>query len=115
VNVSAVLESTNSFTLGNVDRNRKKGTATITVNAPNPGELVVTGNGVTGASAVGAVSATTVSAPGPIELLIKAKGKKKRKLKRAGKVKVNPSITYTPTGGSPSTQSLKVTLKKRNR
>jgi 3-dehydroquinate synthase class II len=45
---------------------RKKGTATITVNAPNPGELVVTGNGVTGASAVGAVSATTVSAPGPM-------------------------------------------------
>ena len=41
------------------------------------------------------------------------KGKKKRKLNETGKVKLNVAITYTPTGGVPSTQSLKVKLKKK--
>lgn len=50
---------------------------------------------------------------GTASLLIKAKGKQKRKLYDKGKVKLNPAITYTPTGGNPSTQSLKVKLKKK--
>jgi hypothetical protein len=45
-------------------------------------------------------------------LLIKAMGKKKRKLNETGKVKLNVAVTYTPTGGDPSTQSIKVKLKK---
>ena len=45
-------------------------------------------------------------------MLIKAKGKKKRKLNDTGKVTLNVAVTYTPTGGDPSTQSVKVKLKK---
>ena len=30
-----------------------------------------------------------------------------------GKVKVKPKVTHTPTGGDPSTRSIKVKLKKR--
>ena len=45
-------------------------------------------------------------------LLIKAKGKKKRKLNDTGKVKLNATISYTPTGGTASTHSRKVKLKK---
>ena len=52
----------------------------------------------------------TVTAPGAVELLIKARGKKKRKLNETGKVK--PNVTFTPTGGDPSTQSRKLKLKK---
>ena len=50
---------------------------------------------------------------GAAQLLIKAKGKKKRKLNETGKVKLNVAITFTPTGGDPSEQSLKVRLKKK--
>lgn len=50
---------------------------------------------------------------GQAQLLITATGKKKRKLNETGKVKLNVAINYTPTGGSPSTQSIKVKLKKR--
>ncbi len=47
-----------------------------------------------------------------MQLLIKAKGKKKRKLNSTGKVKVKPKITYTPAGGRPITSSVKVKLIK---
>ena len=50
---------------------------------------------------------------GPVKVTIRAKGKKKRKLNETGKVKLNVAITYTPTGGSPSTDSTKVKLRKR--
>ena len=33
--------------------------------------------------------------------------------RQTGKVKLNLAITYTPTGGDPSTQSVKVKLKKK--
>ncbi|MGZ5330876.1 MAG: hypothetical protein ACXWFH_06180 [Solirubrobacterales bacterium] len=46
-------------------------------------------------------------------MTIRAKGKKKRKLNDKGKVKLNAAISYTPTGGDPSTQSQKVKLKKK--
>jgi hypothetical protein len=42
-----------------------------------------------------------------VQLPIKAKGKKKRTLNETGKAKLNVVVTYTPTGGDSSTQSLK--------
>jgi hypothetical protein len=106
------VKPSNAFTLGALTRNKKKGTATLAVNVPNPGELTGSGQGVKVASTGGAVISKSVAA-GPAQLLIKAKGKKKRKLNETGKVKVNPTITYTPTGGNPSIQSTKVKLKKK--
>ncbi len=41
--------------------------------------------------------------PGAAKLLIKAKGKKRSTLNATGKVKLNVSVTYTPTGGDPGT------------
>jgi hypothetical protein len=113
LNVSSVLAPTNSFTLGKVERNQKKGTATITLEVPNPGSLVLAGNGVKRASASRAVVAMTVATPGDVQLKIRAKGKNKRKLNETGKVRVKPTITFTPTGGDPNTQSLKLKLKQR--
>jgi len=108
---TAFVKPTNAFTLSAITRNKKKGTATITLNVPNPGDLTGSGNGVKAASA-GAVISKSVGA-GPAQLLIKAKGKKKKKLNETGKVKLNVAVTYAPTGGDPSTQSVKVKLKKR--
>src|SRR4051794_16511 len=109
--VSAVINPTNSFTPGAVTRNKKKGTATLAFNLPNPGDLAGSGQGAQVAS-TGAVTSKAVPA-GIATLVVKAKGKKKRKLNEKGKVKLNLAVTYTPTGGDPSTQSVKVKLKKR--
>ena len=111
LNISAVLEPTNTFTLGAITRNKKKGTATLTADVPNPGDLTGSGKGVKAASDEAAVISKSVGV-GPAQLLIKAKGKKKRKLNETGKVKLNVAVTYTPSGGDPSTQSVKVKLKK---
>lgn len=57
--------------------------------------------------------AASKAAAGGTQLLVRAIGKKKRKLNRTGKVKITVAITYTPDGGDPSTQSVKVKLKKK--
>jgi hypothetical protein len=110
LNISAVIEPTNTFTFGATTRNKKKGTATLTATVPNPGELTGSGKGVKVAAA--ALLSKTVTASGNVKLTIRAKGKKKTTLNETGKVKVKPKITYTPTGGDPRTQSIKVKLKK---
>jgi hypothetical protein len=106
------VKPSNAVTLAQITRNQKKGTATLTVNVPNPGELTGSGNGVKASSAGRAVISKSVGA-GQAQLLIKAKGKKKQQLNQKGKVRLNVAITYTPTGGDPSTQSVKVKLKKK--
>ena len=104
------VKPSNAFTLGQLKRNKRRGTATLTVNVPYPGELAISGNGVKPA---GATRAVAVSAPGNVKLPIKARGKKRRKLNETGKVNVKPTVTYTPTGGDPSEQSPKLRLIKR--
>jgi hypothetical protein len=108
--VNADINPTNTFTLGETTRNKKKGTATITANLPNPGELTASGKGVKAAGV--AIVSKTVTAPGATKLVIRAKGKKKQKLNDVGKVKLNAKLTFTPTGGTPATASRKVKLKK---
>jgi hypothetical protein len=111
VNITAVFEPGNTVTVRKTTLNKKKGTATLTVNVPNPGELTGSGKGVKVAKA--ALISKTVTAPGAVKLTIRAKGKKKTTLSETGKVKVKPKITYTPTGGDPRTQSIKVKLRKK--
>jgi hypothetical protein len=105
IDISAVLVPSNTFSLGTVKRNKKRGTATITVNVPNAGQLALSGKGVKSASAV-------ATAAGGVKLKIKASGKKRTTLNDIGKVSVTPKVTYTPTGGSADTESRKVKLKK---
>ena len=111
LNVKAVITPTNTYAIAGITRNKKKGTATITANVPNPGDFSGSGQGAQVASTA-AVTSKAVPA-GTATLVVKAKGKKKRKLNEKGKVKLNLAVTYTPTGGDPSTQSVKVKLKKR--
>ena len=47
-----------------------------------------------------------------MNLLVKSKGKQKKKLNNAGKVKVKITVTYTPTGGTASSQIKSLVLKK---
>jgi hypothetical protein len=113
INISAVFEPSNSFGFGKLKRNKRKGTAILSVEVPNPGSLVLGGKGVKGASAAGAVISKIVGAAGTVQLVIKAKGKQARKLKKKGKVGLKAKITYTPTGGDPATQTKKLKRKRR--
>jgi hypothetical protein len=112
LNVSAVVNPSNSFSLGKVRRNTKKGTATVAVTVPNPGSLRLSGKDLRKASAPGALVAKEVAAPGTVKLKITAKGRKRRGLNQEGRVKVKPRITYTPTGGDPASRSTKLNLRK---
>ena len=109
---SVFVKPTNAFSVGDVTRDKKKGSATVTADLPYPGELTGSGSGASVARAPEAGTSKSVGA-GQAQLVIKAKGKKKRKLNATGKVTLNVAITYTPTGGDPSTQSVKVKLKKK--
>jgi hypothetical protein len=109
LNVTAAFVPTNAFTLAGIELHRKTGTANLKVKVPNPGELVLSGSGVKRVSAVRAVA---VSAPGIVRLPIRAKGRKRRTLNETSRVRVKATVTYTPTGGDPSTQSRKLKLKK---
>jgi hypothetical protein len=113
LNVQATFVPDNTFHLAKTTRHKKKGTATLTFDLPNPGQLTGIGKGAK-VSPTSPKPQGTVVAPGsgPTQLLVKANGKKKRKLNDTGKVKLNLAVTYTPTGGDPNTQSLRVKLKK---
>jgi hypothetical protein len=108
--VALNADITSTFTVDAITRNKKKGTATLTITVAHAGELTAAGKGVKVANA--AVLSKTVSAPGSVQLLIKAKGRKKKKLNSTGRVKLKLAITYTPTGGEQVTKSVKVMLKK---
>jgi hypothetical protein len=111
LNVSAMLDPTDTFTIGRVARNTKKGTATLSLTLPNPGDLTALGKGVKTA-ATRAVTSKSVPA-GATQLLIKARGRKKSALDATGRVRLRIAIIYTPTNGVPRTQSVKVKLIKR--
>jgi hypothetical protein len=108
---NAQFDPASTLALGKVNRNQRNGTASVSVTVPNPGELSGSGKGAKVAGA--AEISKKVTAPGTVKLTIKAKGRKKLTLNETGKVKLNVAITFTPTGGDPSKQSLKVRLKKK--
>jgi hypothetical protein len=97
----------NQFTLGRPKLDKRRGTAKLSVTVQAPGHLELAGKSLRPASA-------DAGSAGEVTLTIKATGSKKQKLADAGKVKVNASVTFTPTGGDPNTQSERVRLVKRS-
>jgi tripartite motif-containing protein 71 len=68
----------NEFSFGKVKKNKRKGTASLTVVVPGPGQLALTGKGLKRSGA--GAARERASAAGSVKLLIKAKGTKRRKL-----------------------------------
>ena len=105
------------FSFGNLKRNEKRGTAVLPVTVPGAGTLSLSGTGVAGqqvnTSRAASGEGRAVASASTVKLEVKAKGKKKKTLNKTGKVKLNLAITYAPAGGDPSTQSVKVKLKKK--
>jgi hypothetical protein len=107
--VALNADITSTFTVDAITRNKKKGTATLTVTVAHAGVLTGAGKGVK----VAFIS-KPVTGEGSVQILVKAKSKKKKKkLNSTGKVTVKPKITYTPTGGESVTRSVGVKLIKR--
>jgi DNA-binding beta-propeller fold protein YncE len=97
----------NEFSFGKLKRNKKKGTAKLTVTVPGPGGLELAKNSkVKGAE-------KRADAAGDVKLSVKPKRKAKQKLAEDGRAKVRAEVTYTPDGGDPNTQSKRVKLVKR--
>jgi len=101
----AVTANFSAFGFGKkVKKNKKKGTAQLTVKVGGPGSLVVSGKKVKRRS-------KAAKGPGKVILPIIAKGKAAKALKNKGKAKVKFSVAFTPTGGSTATLTKSVVLK----
>jgi hypothetical protein len=87
-----------SFTIGKLKLHKKKGTGTLTVSVPGSGVLAAGGKGLKRTSA-------TASAAGALSLKLKPSGKK---------LKLKAKVSWTPTGGTATTQPYKVKLKKKS-
>jgi hypothetical protein len=96
----------NMFEFGALKRDRRRGTASLAVNVPGPGNLVVRGKQVKRVR-VGPQAAGTVRLP------IRSRGKARRGLNREGKARVLASVTYTPVNGGPNTRAKRIKLRKR--
>jgi hypothetical protein len=107
LNLQAVLVPDNAFTLGAITRDRKRGTATITAQVSNPGLVTVTGKGLKKGHA-----AKTLAVAGPVSFPIAATGRAKRRLLRKGRVTLPVTVTFFPTGGDPSAQTINLGLRK---
>jgi len=117
INADVAPKPSNTFRFGGVARKKHKGTAILSVIVPGPGALVLGGKGIRAQEAAGgAVARKTVTSAGAVKLLVKPKGKSKRKLSETGKATINARVTYTPSGeiaGDPNTQSRKIKLVKK--
>ena len=106
LNLSAVLVPDNGFSLGGITRDRKFGTATITATTTNPGLVTISGKGTKKRDP------KNLAVAGPVTFGVATVGKTKHRLERKGKIVVGLRVTFFPTGGDPSTQTVNLKLKK---
>jgi hypothetical protein len=96
------------LTVRGVKRNKKRGSARITLGIPNPGELHLAGAGVVFRGA----RHRQVEA-GDVSLVVRAFGRAREKLLDTGKARVVAQISYVVAGVEGSFLPVKLTLRKR--
>ncbi len=103
----AEAEPLDPVALDQVTLNTEEGTATVRIRAEGVGVLLLTGKGVkeSFAAANGLSSATLAVIP---------TGKKRRKLKKTGRAKVEVSVLFVPASGDLCTQAMAITLKRKD-
>jgi len=106
LNLSAVLVPDNTFTFTSITRDRKRGTATITVTTSNPGLVAIAGKGMKKRAS------KTLAVAGPVTFPVTTVGNTKHRLERKSKLVIPVRVTFFPTGGDPTTQSINLKLKK---
>jgi hypothetical protein len=100
----------NVFTRGKLSLNKKNGSARLAINVPGPGSLIAIGKGGKAKKVKRATLAPT--GPGTVQLGLKPTAKGLKILKAKGRLKTRVDVFFTPTGGTASVQTYKVTLKK---
>ena len=87
-------------------RNRRKGTAKLTVSVPGPGKLLLKGKGLK--------RVRKNAARAQLRLTVRPRGALKRRLHKKGKAKVKARVTFSPqlSAGS-KTKTKKLTLRRR--
>jgi hypothetical protein len=96
----------NQFKFDRVIRHRKRGTATLIVQVPGPGKLVLHGENLRS-------DTKNQAAASKVRLGVRARGKARRRLRRTRHARVRAKVTFTPTGGIPHTQQKTIRLIKR--
>jgi hypothetical protein len=107
LNLSATLVPTNAFTIAGLSRDKKRGTALVTLDVSNPGILTISGKGLKKRPV------KNIAVAGTAQFQIAVVGARKRKLEKKGRLSVVPTITFTPANGLPALQSFLVRLKQR--
>jgi hypothetical protein len=102
------FQPSNALTLGKLKKNRKKGTATLSIFLPQPsvGTLALSGKGLH-------THTVQIGGQGQVKLRVIPRGKVKRALNKRGKRKVQIKVTYTPTGNSAATATRRAKLVKK--
>lgn len=108
LNLSATLVPSNALTIAGVAHNRRFGTAILTVDLSNPGTAALTGKGIKKRHV-----SKSLAVAGPVTFSIAPAGPTSRRLNRKGAAPVHVTVTFTPPGGDPNSQSLTIKLKKR--
>ena len=98
-----VAPPSNKFRFGKVKKNRKNGTAKLQITVPGAGALKLSGKKVRSVK-------TNAKKAGKVTLTIRPKVKAKKVLKRQHRLKVRITVKFTPTGGTTSSKSKKLTL-----
>jgi hypothetical protein len=93
----------NSFAIGGVRLDKRRGRATLTVKVPGPGALSLDGS---------VPQHRLVAGAGKARLRVLPRAGKRRALARTGSVRLSLTVTFQPSGGLPSSQSLSLRLKK---
>lgn len=103
-------KASNKFGVGKLSRNRKSGTATLTVKVPNAGKVTLSGKKLkkTQATAKAAASFNRT-----VKVKIRPKSSLAKVLGRKGTAKTSFKVTFTPTYGDPRSKSRKVTLQRQ--
>jgi hypothetical protein len=97
----------NAFTIGKVRKNRKKGTLTVDVTVPGPGQLA----GSTTKRLSAKVPQPVVA--GTLRVRVKAARKSAKTLRKKGKLRGRLTLTFTPSNGDPNTRSKRLRLDKK--
>jgi hypothetical protein len=107
---AAELQPSNALVLGKLKKNKKKGTATLTVRLPVPsvGTLTLGGKGLK-------AKTRAIAGQEIVKFAVVGKKKVKKALRKRGKRKVAIKVTYTPIGNEANTLTRKAKLVKKKK
>ncbi len=108
-NVSIASTPINTFTKGKLKKGN--GSATLEITVPGPGTLKLLSVGKKGKPKPIKATTKNPALPTTVKLPLKATNWGQKALKEKGKLSFKVQVTYTPTGGTPTSQTLSGKLK----